>query len=254
MPRRPFRRSSARARHMHTLSGSELLDSQGGKATRPLHGEYFSPDIEAGQRDFESTNSMLESATQEPLTQSQREMITVLDEGEDIFLLSNAACSFLLRYHLLHVAITLDPKSARALKMDTFHPDSPRQELCSQDADPEAFLALGHDFYVLSTLGRDISPGITKWQFEYIFSRCAACARLCYKEREAVHLCPARTSMRGWEGAPEDLFRFLLTYMPNHGLSDTDICCQFVFCGLCDRICMARRLAVHECPSRIPRT
>ncbi|KAJ3526042.1 hypothetical protein NMY22_g10329 [Coprinellus aureogranulatus] len=44
----------------------------------------------------------------------------------------------------------------------------------SPDPRPEDFYSLGHDLYVLSSIGCDVGPGVTKAQFEHVMSRPSA--------------------------------------------------------------------------------
>ncbi|KAJ3537019.1 hypothetical protein NMY22_g5783 [Coprinellus aureogranulatus] len=204
MPRRSFDRSlvSAQAELVQTLPKPDaMLDGQAnGNKALPFKADISNLNCPVGASSMDQ-----DLVAAEGLTPQQQYIIAILD----------GAVAFDQRRNEL------------ALDLDTFHPDSPRRELCSDDPDREAFQALGRDFYVLTTLGRDVGPGLTKWQFEYIFSRCATCARICYKEREEAHLCPQRKFSRGWDGGPEELVTFLLSRLPNKGLSNTELCRLF---------------------------
>ncbi|KAJ3541371.1 hypothetical protein NMY22_g3914 [Coprinellus aureogranulatus] len=125
---------------------------------------------------------------------------------------------------ILDEALPFHPKAVPLqFSLDTFHPDAPRRELYTVNPTPDVLASLGRDFYILSTLGRDVSPGITNSEFEYLMSRCALCTRLCYKERQAAHRCPTTRRSILWKGGSEDLAAYLLSRFPNGGLSNVDI-------------------------------
>ncbi|KAJ3505691.1 hypothetical protein NMY22_g17495 [Coprinellus aureogranulatus] len=146
-------------------------------------------------------------------------------------------------------AVEFDMRFLRSLDFNSFDPSiASLPDEQPLDPGPEDFYSLGRDIYILLTLGRDVGPGVTRAQFEHVMSRCDECGHFCYKERQTTHRCPDKISW-AWKGSPEELFTYLLSRTRNTGLSDKDFRRLFLSCGLCQRICLARRIAVHECTS-----
>ncbi|KAJ3527439.1 hypothetical protein NMY22_g9790 [Coprinellus aureogranulatus] len=125
---------------------------------------------------------------------------------------------------ILDAALPFHPRAVPLhFNLGTFHPDAPLKEMYTVDPTPDVLASLGRDFHILSALGRDVGPGITKSEFEYLMSRCVLCTRLCYKERQVAHRCPTTRGSTLWKGGPEDLAAYLLSRVPNGGLGNMDI-------------------------------
>ncbi|KAJ3501234.1 hypothetical protein NMY22_g18993 [Coprinellus aureogranulatus] len=151
---------------------------------------------------------------------------------------------------LIDGALSLNVRFLRSLRAATFKLKTQATSAGqASDTEPEpaaVYSALGLDFYVILNLGRDVGPGVTEDQFRHIMRCCRRCGHFCYKERQASHRCPGRRRTP-WKGGPEELVAYLLSRVPNVGLSELDLRRQFASCGFCNNICMARRLALHKC-------
>ncbi|KAJ3545101.1 hypothetical protein NMY22_g2564 [Coprinellus aureogranulatus] len=169
-----------------------------------------------GCHDLKEEHEDEEMVSVDQLTLEQRRLITLID----------GALEFNMKFvRSLHIA-PFETTTVQAL-------NTLSRKLGADVTDA----ALGRDLGVLSTLGSDVGPGVTRDQFRHVMRRCPRCRRFCYKDRQASHRCPAKVSVV-WRGGPDELVAYLISSVPNKGLSELDLRRQFVSCGLCRRICM----------------
>ncbi|KAJ3505139.1 hypothetical protein NMY22_g17690 [Coprinellus aureogranulatus] len=111
---------------------------------------------------------------------------------------------------------------------------------------------VSRDVAILLNLGSAANRGITRTEFRQIMRRCAECGSVCFKERQEFHRCNIGRMSRAWKGRVGELVDYLLSSVRNPGLSRNDLRTQFVCCGLCHRICMARTFVgiLHDCSTR----
>lgn len=138
--------------------------------------------------------------------------------------------------HIGTTAISVGHSFVDDLDIAAFHPSTSTQMAVENSLEVS----------ILFNLGRTVGAGITRAQFRQIMRRCALCRNMCLNGRQESHICHRKVS-RAWKGGVQDFVNHLLSSEANTGLSVYDIRRELVSCGLCENICMARRLALHEC-------